>query len=239
MARKSYGIYCPTSKACEVLEPRWTIQILCELWDGATRFNAIRRALPALSPSLLSRRLKEMECEGLVRRVEDKGAGTVDYFRTEKAVELEPILDGMARWAQRHVEQDIALSSRDAGMLMWKLRPRFRPEGMPAGRNVLRFHFTDSTGHADTYWIVAERGSETDLCHHDPRIDPDLFVESTVGALTGVYLGRLRLSEEIDKGTIFLSGDARLVHGIRDWLSFSPYATVPGLVSAGDIHQAE
>jgi DNA-binding HxlR family transcriptional regulator len=41
-------------KACDIIEPRWTLLILCELSHGATR----------------SKRLKEMEYHGLVRRVE-------------------------------------------------------------------------------------------------------------------------------------------------------------------------
>lgn len=229
MARKGYGIYCPTSKACEVLEPRWTIQILCEIWDGNTRFNEIRRALPALSPGLLSKRLKELEAEGLVDRVENRGKGTVDYFRTPKAVELEPIFDAMARWAQRHVDAEIALSDRDAGMLMWKLRRRITPEEMLEGRNVVRFRFPDSTAKYDTYWIVAERGAGVDLCIHDPKLEPDLFVESDVGVLTGIYMGRRSLSKDIADGQIFLSGDSRLARNFRKWLPPSEYASVEGI----------
>ena len=232
MARKGYGIYCPTSKACEVLGPRWTIQILCELWDGNSRFNEIRRALPALSPGLLSKRLKELEAEGLVERVENRAKGTVDYFRTQKAIELEPIFDEMARWAQRHVDAEIALSARDAGMLMWKLRRRIDTEEMLEGRSVVRFHFPDSTGQHDTYWIVAERGTGVDLCNHDPRLDPDLYVECEVGVLTGIYMGRRSLTRDIDDGELFLSGDTRLVKNFTKWLPPSVYASVDGIAAA-------
>lgn len=232
MARKGYGIYCPTSKACEVLEPRWTIQILCELWDGNTRFNQIRRALPALSPPLLSKRLKELEAEGLVERIENRAKGTVDYFRTQKAIELEPIFDGMAHWAQRHVDAEIALSDRDAGMLMWKLRPRIDPEEMPEGRNVVRFHFPDSTGKHDTYWVVAQHGIGVDLCIHDPRLDPDLYVECSVGVLTGIYMGRRSLSRDIENGDLFLNGDTKLVRNFSKWLPPSVYAETDRIAKA-------
>ncbi|SMX25848.1 winged helix-turn-helix transcriptional regulator [Boseongicola aestuarii] len=232
MVRKGYGIYCPTSKACEVLEPRWTIQILCELWDGNTRFNEIRRALPGLSPPLLSKRLKELEAEGMIERVENRALGTVDYFRTEKAIELETVFDEMARWAQRHVDADIALSDRDAGMLMWKLRRRIDTKQMLEGRNVVRFHFPDSSGKHDTYWFVAEHGSDVDLCIHDPRHDPDLYVECEVGVLTGIYMGRRSLSRDLDDGKLFLSGDTRLVKNFTKWLPPSVYADVEGIAAA-------
>lgn len=53
------------SRACEFLEPRWTIQILTEFWNGSTRFNDIRKGMGNISSALLSRRLKEMEALGL------------------------------------------------------------------------------------------------------------------------------------------------------------------------------
>lgn len=232
MATKTYGIYCPTSKACEVLEPRWTIPILCELWDSNTRFNEIRRALPALSPGLLSKRLKELEANGMIERVENRAQGTVDYFRTQKAIELEPIFDELARWAQRHVDAEIALSDQDAGMLMWKLRRRIKAEEMIEGRNTVRFHFPDATSKNNTYWIVAKRGADADLCVHDPKLEPDLFVECNVGVLTGIYLGRRSLAREIDDGNIFLSGDTRLIRNFTKWLPHNVYADTEGIATA-------
>ena len=71
MTSRPFGLFCPTSKATEVLMPRWTVQILSELWDGSTRFNEIRRGLPGISPTLLAKRLKEMQDSGLLERVED------------------------------------------------------------------------------------------------------------------------------------------------------------------------
>ncbi|WJI66626.1 helix-turn-helix transcriptional regulator [Mesorhizobium sp. C399B] len=72
MTRRPYGLVCPISHACEFLEPRWTIQILTELWNGSTRFNDIRKGVGNVSSALLSRRLKEMEALGLVERVEER-----------------------------------------------------------------------------------------------------------------------------------------------------------------------
>ncbi|NHX27970.1 helix-turn-helix transcriptional regulator, partial [Escherichia coli] len=60
MSIKPSGLICPITKACEVLEPRWTIPILAELWAGSSRFNDIRRGVGNISPGLLSKRLKEL-----------------------------------------------------------------------------------------------------------------------------------------------------------------------------------
>lgn len=96
MRPRPYGLICPITRACDVLEPRWTIPILSELWAGSTKFNEIRRGVGSISPALLSRRLKELEEFGLIERVEDKAKGTVDYIRTQMAIDLEPALNALA-----------------------------------------------------------------------------------------------------------------------------------------------
>ena len=70
MSDKPYGLFCPITKACEVLEPRWTMPILAEMSCGTSRFNDLRRGMPRISPTL-SKRLKEMEEQGLVERIID------------------------------------------------------------------------------------------------------------------------------------------------------------------------
>lgn len=156
MSAKPYGLFCPTSKACEVLNPRWTIQILGELWGGSTRFNEIRRGLPGISPTLLARRLKEMQDNGLVERVEDPASGNIDYIRTDKAAELDGVLQDLARWAQRHIKAEIALEDRDADVLMWTLWRRIVVDELPNQRVVVRFNFSDATSPATTYWLIAK-----------------------------------------------------------------------------------
>jgi DNA-binding HxlR family transcriptional regulator len=223
---KPYGLFCPTSKACEVLNPRWTIQILGELWAGSTRFNDIRRGLPGISPTLLTRRLKEMQENGLVERVEDRASGAIDYVRTEKAAELDPILQGLARWAQRHIAAEIALEDRDADVLMWTLQKRIVAEELPQRRIVIRFNFSDATSPASTYWLLVVPNSPVELCASDPGFDVDLYVETAVSALTGIYLGRSTIDRESDRGRFFMAGDAMLEKTIPKWFKISMYADV-------------
>ena len=140
MTRRPYGLICPISLACEILEPRWTVQILTELWNGSTRFNDIRKGLGNISSAILSRRLKEMEVLGLVERVEDKAAGTVDYFRTAKSIKLEPAMNALAEWAQCNIDAEIALSDADASTIMWVVRRKIDLADLPQRRAVIRFH---------------------------------------------------------------------------------------------------
>jgi len=63
-----YGQICPVSKAAELLGERWTLLIIRELVLGTTRFNDFQRALSQISPTLLTKRLNQLEEAGLVVR---------------------------------------------------------------------------------------------------------------------------------------------------------------------------
>jgi DNA-binding HxlR family transcriptional regulator len=63
-----YGQYCPLALAVELLCERWTLLVVSRLIDGCKQFNEIHRGVPRISPSLLSRRLSELERAGLVKR---------------------------------------------------------------------------------------------------------------------------------------------------------------------------
>ena len=65
---------------------------------------------------------------------------------------------------------------------------------------------------------MALEGLGVNLCNHDPRLDPYLFVECDVGVLTGVYMGRRSLSGEVNDGRIFLTGDSKLIDNFQKWL---------------------
>jgi len=231
MTRRPYGLICPISLACEILEPRWTIQILNEIWNGSTRFNDIRKGLGRISTALLSRRLKEMEALGLVERIEDKAAGTIDYFRTEKAINLEPALNALAEWSLCNIEADIALSGADAWAVMWAVRRMIVLAELPRRRAVVRFHFRDARPpQYPNYWLVIEPGANVpELCSLDPRRDVDLYVETGIVSLGAIIEGRSSIEREKERGCLFQSGDPGLARSISRWLRSSAYAGIEGI----------
>ncbi|MEX0319488.1 MAG: winged helix-turn-helix transcriptional regulator [Ruegeria sp.] len=234
MTTKPYGLYCPTSKACEILLPRWTIQILGELWGGSTRFNEIKRGLPGISPTLLTKRLKEMQENGLLERVEDRATGSIDYIRTDKAAELDEVLTILAKWAQRHIKAEIALEDRDADLLMWNVRRQVDVDELPPKRNVMRFNFSDATSPASTYWLITKPGETVELCASDPGFDVDLYVETEVTIMTGFYLGRRSFERDLEDGRIFMSGDPRLIKNFRRWFKFSMHSHADDIALVDD-----
>ena len=53
----------------DMLGPKWTLHILRLLSEGPQGFNAMQREIGGLTAPMLSQRLKELRCHGLVERM--------------------------------------------------------------------------------------------------------------------------------------------------------------------------
>jgi len=227
---KPYSNVCSISKACNELEPRWTLPILNQLWNGYSRFNDIRRAVGGVSPGVLSKRLEEMEKNGLVERIEDPAKGTVDYIRTDKAKDLEEAMDALARWAQRNIKAEVAMTGAHIGDLMWATRQGVKTSELPTKRTVIQFRFEGEPKAISTYWLIHEPGTELELCIDPPGSEVDLFVETSQLSLNAIFFGRSTFARETAAGRFFMTGDAVLERSIERWFPRSSYADVEGVM---------
>lgn len=218
MSGAPYGIVCPITHACNILEPRWSIPILCEMWVGSTRFNEIRRGVGNISTALLSKRLKELEAHGLIERIEDPATGQVDYVRTQRAIELEPALDALARWAQCNIKARDALLATDVPTLMWQMRGLVLSEALPKRQIVMQLHFRDPGLAYDTYWLLTRPGCAPEICTEIPGFEIDLFIETDRISLASMLLSRTSIEREKEIGRLFVSGDALLERTMGKWL---------------------
>jgi DNA-binding HxlR family transcriptional regulator len=105
MTQGSYKQFCPVAMAAEILCTRWTMVLLRELIAGPTRFNELRRSLPRMSPSLVSRRLKQLESAGIVAQASGPHLST--YQLTASGRELGPIVEAFGTWGERWFEAEL------------------------------------------------------------------------------------------------------------------------------------
>lgn len=79
----------------KILSDFWTLRIIDELSDGSTlRFNEIERRLEGVNTATLSKRLKEMQENQLVTRIETTRAD-VTYTLTPLGKEAIPLLQAI------------------------------------------------------------------------------------------------------------------------------------------------
>jgi DNA-binding HxlR family transcriptional regulator len=88
-------------QALKVLEGRWKLIILFQLFGGKLlRFSELERAIPAISQKMLIQQLRQMEGDGIVRRiVHHQVPPKVEYGLTDWGQALCPALDAILKWA--------------------------------------------------------------------------------------------------------------------------------------------
>lgn len=217
-------LYCPIHMACDILQPRWTIHILTELSWGATRFNEIRRGIPGISPTLLAKRLKTLQSQGLVERVEDRISGSIEYFRTDAATELEPIVTQLGKWAYRNTSVQDQTCKTEPGAFVWNIRQNINTDALPNRRVVMKLAFPDQESDKQEFWIMCRPGFDVDVCFLDPGFDVDLHITADFEAFASVFYGYSKLSREIENERINLIGQTALANSMDRWLVLSSYA---------------
>lgn len=99
---------CPKfESAFELIGKRWTGLIIRVLLTGPKRFRDLTEVISNVSSKVLTERLKELECEGIIaRRVYPEMPVRIEYSLTEKGRALLPVLDELQKWAEKWVKVD-------------------------------------------------------------------------------------------------------------------------------------
>lgn len=91
--------YCTTEMALEIIGGKWKLVILYNLFEGTKRFGELRRAMPNVTQRMLTRQLRELEEDGLVRRkVYTQVPPKVEYSLTDTGESLESIVRQIDEW---------------------------------------------------------------------------------------------------------------------------------------------
>jgi len=86
-----------------VINGKWKLPIMGSLMYGKKRFKELERNIDKISPRMLSKELKDLEINGIVKRtVYPTTPVTVEYELTESGKTFHSVLDVMVEWAVEH-----------------------------------------------------------------------------------------------------------------------------------------
>jgi DNA-binding HxlR family transcriptional regulator len=220
--------------AAEIVCSRWTALVLRELLCGTTRFNDLRRGVPLMSPSLLSKRLKELEEAGVIVAVPTGQPGIMEYKLTEAGEDLRPVVMSLGFWGQRWVESSVSLKNLDPSLLMWDMRRWLDPTPLPRRRCTVNFLYPDVNPAKRSWWLVIDviDGGKVDLCSTNPGFEVDLYVKSSLRSMTAIWMGMTTVTKEIEAGHVELIGSPEIARSMQKWLGLSPFAKEKSRVAA-------
>ncbi|WP_228520468.1 helix-turn-helix domain-containing protein [Flavobacterium sp. CSZ] len=86
-----------------VLIGKWKIPIIAVLLLGKKRFNEIEKAIPKINPRMLSKELRDLENNGIVKRsVYNTVPVTVEYELTASGYSFRKVIGIMLEWGMEH-----------------------------------------------------------------------------------------------------------------------------------------
>ena len=104
LLRNSKMLDCPALVTVKLISGKWKTRILWHLRSGSAGFGDLNRALPGISPKVLTEHLDELVNDGLLtktRRIENK-VFHFDYSYSEYGLSLVPVLDAIGNWGIAH-----------------------------------------------------------------------------------------------------------------------------------------
>ena len=94
--------------ALEAIEGRWKLLILFALTTGNKRFKQISKEVPGITDKMLSKELKNLEANKLIKReVHNTFPPTVEYSITAHGKSLERVMEELHDWGLAHRKEVI------------------------------------------------------------------------------------------------------------------------------------
>ena len=104
---------CPIQRTVALISDKWKVLIICTLTNGKKRFGELQREMEGITPTVLTRALRDLEADGLIHRtVFAEVPPRVEYTLTPLGESLLPILRDLHEWADRNAAQLLARFER-------------------------------------------------------------------------------------------------------------------------------
>jgi DNA-binding HxlR family transcriptional regulator len=99
----------PVRDALDILSGKWKLPILIALMFGNKRFSQMAKQIPGITDKMLSKELRELEMNQLVKRtVYDAVPVVVEYAMTPYGKTLEKLIEELQQWGVKHRKRIIA-----------------------------------------------------------------------------------------------------------------------------------
>ena len=93
----------PVRDALDILSGKWKLPIIIALSFGNMRFSQMAKQIPGITDKMLSKELRELEMNQLVKRtVYDSVPVVVEYSMTPYGKTLEKLIEELQAWGSLH-----------------------------------------------------------------------------------------------------------------------------------------
>lgn len=96
-------VNCPVTATMGIIGGKWKILILFLIGNDINRFGKLSMLLKDISKQMLTTQLRELERDGIIRRViYPEIPPRVEYFLTDKGEALKPVFSALREWGNKY-----------------------------------------------------------------------------------------------------------------------------------------
>ena len=97
---------CSVYDVMNIIGGKWKIDIIYHLGERTLRFGELKKSLIPITQQMLSKQLKELENDDIVKRkVYSVIPPKVEYSLTETGQSLNPVIQSILKWASYYSDQ--------------------------------------------------------------------------------------------------------------------------------------
>lgn len=94
---------CPVIETLKIIGGKWELSVIKSLLEGPKRFNELLRSCYGISSRTLSRILKNLADNGIVKRdVISLSPITIVYILTPMGEEMKPVIESIREWGSKY-----------------------------------------------------------------------------------------------------------------------------------------
>ena len=205
MPRRAYAQECSLATALDTVGERWSLLIVRELLLGPLRFSDLARLVGGAPTDVLTKRLRDLEEDGVVRRRDlDPPASARVYELTELGRGLEQPLIAMGRWGMR-LQRLADVLDLPVSLLPSAVRAILDPP--PDAALTIGLH---SEGHAS---YVRVEGGVASARRGEP-VAPDITLSGAPNPILAVLVVGAKVEDQVE-----IEGDRGLLQPLRSMVA--------------------
>jgi len=217
-----YAEACPISKAASVLCERWTLQIIREMFMGATRFSEFQKYLPRMSPTLLNSRLQTLEAQGIILRKRVPEKKGFEYQLTPAGNALKPVLGELGKWGMSWVFDSMEGDQLNIAVIVRDFAFAMDTQQLPSGQSVIQFNVQSESEAARKFIMVRDGTAQS--CDDNLGNEVDVYLGADLKTLYQIWYGEVGVTAACEKKLLKVVGPPVYTNSINKWLRTSQFA---------------
>jgi DNA-binding HxlR family transcriptional regulator len=201
--------------ASSIINEKWNLLILHQMFNGRRRFNQIAEALSFLSPTLISKRLKSLENKNVViKKSKAQGSG-FEYYLSALGKKLRPLMNYLYQWGDSCQLENMDAQEQKIHHSLSQNLSMIQLDELPMGTTIIKIHLLDLNTYRN-WWLIIEN-NQISISNSEPSEAADITLSLDSNSLDKLINKEVNIDQLLRQHKIALVGSDYLSKTINSW----------------------